>query len=118
MAAANLIPVEKVAPGDRHVSELAIVPIRNHWEAVHTPSRYMEGIFMSELLREADAAQVLNLTVKCLRKMRSERRGPPWIKLGGSAAVRYRRADLEQYIAAGRQRTDHKNAGAAHAPAA
>jgi predicted DNA-binding transcriptional regulator AlpA len=55
------------------------------------------------LLQEIAAAKLLGLSVGTLRNWRSQRRGPPWIKMGRS--VRYGIADLEKYLAACRRTT-------------
>ena len=44
----------------------------------------------------ADAAAFLGLSTSTLEKMRSEGRGPRYVKLGGR--VFYRRADLDAYV--------------------
>jgi predicted DNA-binding transcriptional regulator AlpA len=52
---------------------------------------------MSEMLTTDAAAQVLGVAPATLDAWRCYRRsGPPFVRLG--RAVRYRRADLEQYI--------------------
>jgi len=50
------------------------------------------------LLSPAQAAEVLGIPEGTLAQWRSQRRGPPFIKLEGRL-VRYRARDLEQYIA-------------------
>jgi hypothetical protein len=65
---------------------------KNHTETRHTANL---------LIDEHQAAEILCLSVKTLRRWRFARRGPPWHRLG--AAVRYSTADLQDYIAAGRQ---------------
>ena len=57
------------------------------------------------LLREQEAADLLGLSVRTLQKWRLERRAVPFVKLPGSGAIRYRRDDLESWIAAGRVAT-------------
>lgn len=63
---------------------------------------------MSELLNEAGAAEFLSVKPGLLQRWRFERKGPAFIKVG--KAVRYRRADLERFIEAGRVETDGSGA--------
>ena len=53
------------------------------------------------LLKTSDAASVVGLSVKQLERHRSNGSGPVYVKLssGRSGSVRYRRADLEEWIA-------------------
>jgi hypothetical protein len=53
------------------------------------------------LVDETKAAQLLDLWVKTLRRWRWAGKGPNFVKLG--SAVRYRPADLDAFIAAGRR---------------
>lgn len=53
------------------------------------------------LVNEHEAARLLGLSVKTLRRWRWAGRGPRFLKLG--AAVRYDPADLAAYIEAGRR---------------
>ena len=53
------------------------------------------------LVTEHDAAQVLGLSVKTLRRWRWAGKPPPFLKLGG--AVRYDPADLSAFIEAARR---------------
>ena len=53
------------------------------------------------LLKEAEAAEILNVEVATLRRWRWARRPPRFVKIG--AAVRYDPADLEAFIEAGRR---------------
>lgn len=50
-----------------------------------------------QLLNTAEAAEVVRLAVATLEKMRTQGQGPRFVKLG--RAVRYRRIDLEDWIA-------------------
>lgn len=52
----------------------------------------------STLLRQQDAAQFLDVSVRFLENRRYLGGGPPFVRLS-SRAVRYRREDLEQWIA-------------------
>lgn len=54
----------------------------------------------SDLLDEKEAAAIYVMTVSTLRNWRSKGEGPRFLKVG-KRAVRYRRADLEAFIAAG-----------------
>ena len=63
---------------------------------------HQEGMFQV-LVDETRAAQLLDLRVKTLRRWRWAGKGPRFIKLG--SAVRYRTADLDAFIAAGRRRS-------------
>ena len=57
------------------------------------------------LLTPKQAAEFLGIPSGTLAQWRSERRGPPYIKLE-DRLVRYRRADLEEYLAAHAVATD------------
>jgi excisionase family DNA binding protein len=60
---------------------------------------------MSEtILRTADAARYLNLAESTLEKLRVYGGGPTFIRLG-ARAVRYRREDLDGWLAAGARRS-------------
>jgi hypothetical protein len=59
---------------------------------------------MIDLLDESAAAEALRLQPKTVCRWRWERRGPAYVKLGG--AVRYRRADLADFIARNRVAQD------------
>ena len=63
---------------------------------MHTPS-----VVRSRLLKEAEAAAILNIEVPTLRRWRWAGKPPRFIKIG--AAVRYDMADLEAFIEAGRR---------------
>lgn len=65
----------------------------------------------SALLSVEQAARFLNLSASSLAKSRVRGDGPAFVKLG--AAVRYRRADLEAFIAAGVRRSTSEPAKAA-----
>lgn len=52
------------------------------------------------LLDEQALASLLGLSVSTLRNWRVMRRGPAYIKLG-KRCVRYRQADIEQFLAEG-----------------
>ncbi|MFT4247641.1 MAG: helix-turn-helix domain-containing protein [Pseudomonas sp.] len=53
-----------------------------------------------DLLDEKEAAALLAMKVATLRNWRALRTGPRYVKVG-KRAVRYRRADLEAFIAGG-----------------
>jgi hypothetical protein len=61
------------------------------------------------LLDETNAARILGLSVKTLRRWRWAGKGPAFLKIGG--AVRYDRDDLEGFIASAR-RTSTSDTGA------
>jgi excisionase family DNA binding protein len=46
------------------------------------------------------AAELLTLHPKTLMKWRHQRRGPKYLKFGGRGRVRYRREDIDAFIAA------------------
>lgn len=55
------------------------------------------AVAIDTLLTPAQAAAVLNVPVSTLVRWRSERRELPYVKVG--RVVRYRRADLDAWIA-------------------
>ncbi|WP_310532557.1 helix-turn-helix domain-containing protein [Novosphingobium sp.] len=55
---------------------------------------------MNFLLDEVAAAEVLRLQPKTLCRWRWEGRGPAYVKVGG--AIRYRIADIDEYVARNR----------------
>jgi excisionase family DNA binding protein len=60
---------------------------------------------MSEtILKTADAARYLNLAESTLEKLRVYGGGPTFVRLG-TRAVRYRREDLDAWLAAGARRS-------------
>jgi hypothetical protein len=48
------------------------------------------------LFSDVELARYLGVSLSCLRKWRTLRVGPPWLKLG--ALVRYRMADVNAYL--------------------
>lgn len=58
----------------------------------------------SDLLNEKEVATELSIAPGTLRNWRSLKVGPPWTKL--RRAVRYRRADLDAFIASGMARVE------------
>ncbi len=52
----------------------------------------------NSLLSPKQAAEFLGVSLDTLAQWRSQRRGPPYVKLEGRL-VRYRAADLESYLA-------------------
>jgi excisionase family DNA binding protein len=56
------------------------------------------------ILRTADAARYVNLAVSTLEKMRVYGGGPTFVRLG-ARAIRYRREDLDAWLAAGARRS-------------
>jgi predicted DNA-binding transcriptional regulator AlpA len=53
----------------------------------------------SEVVRPAEAALVLSVSLSLLKKWRAEGAGPRFVRLGGRA-IGYRRADLSDWIVA------------------
>ncbi len=53
-----------------------------------------------ELLTEAEAAELLTVSISTMIRWRREGTGPPWFRLGGrhAGAVRYRRDELLQWL--------------------
>jgi len=52
----------------------------------------------AEILNERQVQEVYGFSVPYLRRVRRERRGPRFMKVG--KLVRYRRADIEAYLTA------------------
>lgn len=73
-----------------------------------------ENIIAPALVNETEAARILALSVKTLRRWRWIGKGPRFCKIGG--AVRYDRADINAFIEAGRRTstTDRGPEGAYH----
>ena len=75
------------------------------WQYFHPNGEPMSNQIATEptscLLKEGEAAKILNLEVATLRRWRWSGCGPRFLKLGG--AVRYDMADLEAFIEAGRR---------------
>jgi hypothetical protein len=59
------------------------------------------GTPTSRLLDEHEAADLLHLSVACLRRRRLLRREPVWVKIG--RAVRYSPADIQLFVAGNTQ---------------
>jgi excisionase family DNA binding protein len=53
---------------------------------------------MPELLTTRETAELLRCSVRTLDRERADGRGCPWVRIGGR--VRYRRADVEAFVAA------------------
>jgi excisionase family DNA binding protein len=53
---------------------------------------------MTELLTALETAQLLRCSLRTLDRERSDGRGCPFVRIGGR--IRYRRADVEAFIAA------------------
>ena len=64
-----------------------------------------ETLPTSRLITEHQAAEILGLSVKTLRRWRWQRRGITWVKIG--EAVRYSTDDLQAYIDNGRHEVTH-----------
>ena len=54
---------------------------------------------ISRLYKEAEAAEILSVSLATMRRWRLAGSGPNFRKLRGSAAVRYSQEDLNTYIA-------------------
>ena len=59
----------------------------------------MYGQTTTALVTEVEAALFLRLKPQTIRQWRTLKRGPRYFKVGG--AVRYKTADLEQFVNAG-----------------
>jgi molybdenum cofactor biosynthesis enzyme MoaA len=59
------------------------------------------GPIQEQLLKEREAAKILDISHRTLQKLRVTGGGPVFCKIAG--AVRYRRADLEAFVAASRR---------------
>jgi excisionase family DNA binding protein len=71
---------------------------KRHTEGVVYPvQRKSHGRSAGNLLSPGDAAEYLGIPEGTLAQWRSQRRGPPYLKLEGRL-VRYRVADLEAYL--------------------
>jgi hypothetical protein len=57
------------------------------------------GFFMSTLMKESEVALMIGLSVHWLRRMRWSGGGIPFIKLNERGSVRYRREDVEEFVA-------------------
>jgi predicted DNA-binding transcriptional regulator AlpA len=66
---------------------------------VEPPPRKSLGTLPSEVVRPAEAALVLSVSLSLLKKWRAEGAGPRFVRLGGRA-IGYRRADLSDWILA------------------
>lgn len=55
---------------------------------------------IDQFLTTRDVATILNLNPQTVIEWRRERNGPPWVRIG-QKAIRYRRSELEAWIAAG-----------------
>lgn len=62
-----------------------------------------ETMEQESLLKEKEAANWLSLSVQTLRQWRTYGDGPPYCKING--AVRYRPADMREYIASNMRRS-------------
>jgi predicted DNA-binding transcriptional regulator AlpA len=63
------------------------------------PKRHPKLLDPDSLLREDQAAALLNFTQRTLQMWRRTGSGPPYIQ-ASSRGVRYRRADLQEWIGA------------------
>jgi predicted DNA-binding transcriptional regulator AlpA len=67
------------------------------------------GAQLRRMIKEDEAAQILGIKVGTLRRWRSARMGPPYVKMG--FAVRYDTADLQAYMDANRTANAKENVG-------
>jgi predicted DNA-binding transcriptional regulator AlpA len=75
---------------------------REHYEQL---KRHASQTFVNAdpILPERDTAQYIEWSVSTLRKSRLTGDGPPFLKLGKS--VRYRKSDVDQWLASRRRRS-------------
>jgi hypothetical protein len=73
-----------------------------------------EEMINREVLNEREVREEYGFTIPFLRRARRERRGPRFLKVG--KLVRYRRADIETYLAAMRSRLTSLHSGQWAAP--
>jgi excisionase family DNA binding protein len=50
------------------------------------------------LLNQKQLATLLGISERTLERWRSEHLGPPFVRLVGSGSVRYRKADVDQWL--------------------
>jgi len=50
------------------------------------------------LLTQQQLATLLSISARTLERWRSEHQGPPFVRLVGQGSVRYRRADIDQWL--------------------
>jgi predicted DNA-binding transcriptional regulator AlpA len=86
--AAAQFPIPDISP--KHPT----APVR-----IEPPPRKSLGTLPSEVVRPAEAALVLSVSLSLLKKWRVQGGGPRFVRLGGRA-IGYRRADLSDWIAA------------------
>jgi hypothetical protein len=60
--------------------------------------RKHEGFFMSNLINEKKAAEMIGLSVHWLRRKRWSGGGIPYVKVSDGGAVRYRVEEIEAYL--------------------
>ena len=70
---------------------------------VHPSPQPAAPIAPGDLLNDKEAAATLNVSTITLANWRSLKRGPRWVRVG-ARMVRYRRSDLEAFVAAGDSR--------------
>jgi hypothetical protein len=64
-------------------------------ETVKNPSQSLE---LGGLLKEQEVAQMLSVSLACLRKWRAQGRGPAFKRLAGGPAIRYAMSSLSEWI--------------------
>lgn len=57
----------------------------------------------NEFMTTAEVAEFLGFAVITIRKWRTEGVGPPFTKIVGGRGIRYRRADVEDFMKQGRR---------------
>jgi predicted DNA-binding transcriptional regulator AlpA len=93
--AVKALPVAAAQLSKSHVSpKHPPTPVK-----LEPPPRKSLGTLPSEVVRPAEAALVLSVSLSLLKKWRAEGVGPRFVRLGGRA-IGYRRADLSDWIAA------------------
>jgi predicted DNA-binding transcriptional regulator AlpA len=93
--AVKALPISAVQLPKPHISpENPPAPVK-----VGPPPRRSLGTLPSEVVRPAEAAMALSVSLSLLKKWRAEGAGPRFVRLGGRA-IGYRRADLSDWIAA------------------
>lgn len=73
----------------------------------------MDQDYLKELLKEADTAQFLKMSVRTLQGMRIRGGGPKLIRIS-HRAVRYRRCDLLEWVESKLRRSTSDMGGLSH----
>lgn len=59
-----------------------------------------ESSFPGQLMRQEEVANLLAVSERTLEAWRLSGAGPPYVRLGSKKAVRYKRSDVEAWLAA------------------